>query len=112
MNIVVACMVFFLAATQAWPEEMDWTEGNYWPSQDANQADLEEMAYNRYPMKIARNLRPDQFYGVMGKRNSESKGTSPKRQKADSFIGLMGKRSLSSESEKRNNKYESIRRRK
>ncbi|XP_073438404.1 protachykinin-1-like [Dendrobates tinctorius] len=112
MNIVVACMVFFLAATQAWPEERDWTEGNYWPSRDLNQADLEEPAYDRYPMRIARKLRPDQFYGIMGKRHSESKRPSPKLQKTDSFFGLMGKRSLSSESEDRNTEYESVRRRK
>ncbi|XP_069588537.1 protachykinin-1-like isoform X1 [Ranitomeya imitator] len=77
-----------------------------------SEEDLEEPAYDRYPMRIARKFRPDQFYGIMGKRNSESKRASPKIQKADSFIGLMGKRSLSSESEDRNTEYESVRRRK
>ncbi|XP_072010980.1 protachykinin-1-like [Engystomops pustulosus] len=111
MNIVVACMVFFLAATQAWPEETDWTEGN-WPSEDTRQTDLEEPAYDRFLMRIARKLKPDQFYGIMGKRDNTLKRTSPKRQKLDSFIGLMGKRSLSSGSEERNIAYDSSRRRK
>ncbi|XP_056374918.1 protachykinin-1-like [Hyla sarda] len=112
MNIAMACMVFFLAATQAWPEETDGTEGNYWPSPDQNQADLEDAAYDRYLTRIARKLKPDHFYGVMGKRISESKRTSPKRQKIDSFIGLMGRRSLSSESKERNSDYDYRRRRK
>ncbi|XP_069816725.1 protachykinin-1-like [Dendropsophus ebraccatus] len=112
MHIIVACMVLFLAATQAWPEETDWTEGNYWPAPDQSQADLEEPAYDRYPMRNARKLKLNHFYGVMGKRKTESERTSPKRQKVDSFIGLMGKRSLHSESDERNTDYDYRRRRK
>ncbi|KAM3927747.1 protachykinin-1-like [Leptodactylus fuscus] len=101
-----------MAAAQAWPDDKDWAEGNPWPSQDLSQADLAEAAYDRYLMRMARKLRPDQFYGTMGKRDSAFQRTSPKRQKIDSFIGLMGKRSLRSETEQRNSDYDYSRRRK
>ncbi|XP_075067313.1 protachykinin-1-like [Mixophyes fleayi] len=112
MNIAVACLVIFLAATQALAEEMEWTEGNYWPSSDYNQADLEEPTYDRYMLRIARKLKPDQFYGTMGKRNIDTKQSSKKGYKHGTFIGLMGKRSLSSESAERITDLNLYRRRK
>ncbi|XP_068094594.1 protachykinin-1-like [Hyperolius riggenbachi] len=110
MNLAVACVVFFLSTTQLLGEEMDWSEDTYWPDQDLSQTELDEPTYNRYRL-IARKPRPDLFYGIMGKRNTESKRSPPKWQKLDSFIGLMGKRSLSSESEERNTEAEFNRRR-
>ncbi|KAM5158328.1 protachykinin-1-like [Mantella aurantiaca] len=78
MNLIVAGLVFFLSATQLLAEDMEWTEGNFWPDSELNQVDLEEPIYNRYRVRIARKPRPDLFYGTMGKRNIESKRSSPK----------------------------------
>ncbi|XP_066441086.1 protachykinin-1-like [Eleutherodactylus coqui] len=111
MNIVVACIVLYMAVTQALPEQMGRREKDYWPSQDQHQADPEEPTYDRYLMRIVKNLNKDTFYGSMGKRNSDSVRMSPKRQKIDSFIGLMGKRSLHPESEERSTDNDNSRRR-
>ncbi|XP_063780848.1 protachykinin-1-like [Pseudophryne corroboree] len=104
MNMAVACLVFFLAATQALTEEMEWTEGSHWPSNDQYQADLEEPTYDKYMLRIARNRNPEKFYGLPGKRDIGYK--------AGNFIGLMGKRSLSSESAERKTDLDFYRRRK
>uniref|UniRef100_A0A663LLY4 Tachykinin precursor 1 n=1 Tax=Athene cunicularia TaxID=194338 RepID=A0A663LLY4_ATHCN len=53
--------------------------------------------------RMARRPRPQQFFGLMGKRDAGEQGgglgygqISHKRHKTDSFVGLMGKRSLNS----------------
>ncbi|XP_040207911.1 protachykinin-1-like [Rana temporaria] len=113
MNLVVACLVFFLSATQLLAEDMEWTESNFWPESELNQVDLDEPIY-RYRLRFARKPKPDQFYGTMGKRTAgdvEFKRSSPKRHKLDSFVGLMGKRSLRSDWQESSNEMDFIRRR-
>uniref|UniRef100_A0A8C5T4A8 Tachykinin precursor 1 n=1 Tax=Malurus cyaneus samueli TaxID=2593467 RepID=A0A8C5T4A8_9PASS len=57
--------------------------------------------------RMARRPRPQQFFGLMGKRDAGERGAglaaahaslhaSSLRHKTDSFVGLMGKRSLNS----------------
>uniref|UniRef100_A0A8C5T367 Tachykinin precursor 1 n=1 Tax=Malurus cyaneus samueli TaxID=2593467 RepID=A0A8C5T367_9PASS len=46
--------------------------------------------------RMARRPRPQQFFGLMGKRDAGYGPISHKRHKTDSFVGLMGKRSLNS----------------
>ncbi|XP_063777415.1 protachykinin-1 isoform X3 [Pseudophryne corroboree] len=72
--------------------------------------------FENFLQRIARKPRPDQFYGLMGKRNNgygqlsrkRFGQISRKRYKSDSFYGLMGKRSLFPGSSERNtiNNYE------
>uniref|UniRef100_A0A8C5MND5 Uncharacterized protein n=1 Tax=Leptobrachium leishanense TaxID=445787 RepID=A0A8C5MND5_9ANUR len=114
MNIAVACLVFFLALTQALPGEMEFNEDRYWPESNQNQADLQsdidDPVLERYLLRIARKARPAQVYEIFAKRSNDLKRLSPERQK--NFVGLMGKRSLSSESEERDVKLDFNRRRK
>uniref|UniRef100_A0A8C0BK76 Tachykinin precursor 1 n=1 Tax=Buteo japonicus TaxID=224669 RepID=A0A8C0BK76_9AVES len=51
--------------------------------------------------RMARRPRPQQFFGLMGKRDAGYGQISHKRHKTDSFVGLMGKRSLNSGSSER-----------
>uniref|UniRef100_A0A1D5RJ01 Protachykinin-1 n=1 Tax=Macaca mulatta TaxID=9544 RepID=A0A1D5RJ01_MACMU len=46
--------------------------------------------------RIARRPKPQQFFGLMGKRDAGHGQISHKRHKTDSFVGLMGKRALNS----------------
>ncbi|XP_077350044.1 protachykinin-1-like [Lithobates pipiens] len=113
MNLIVACLVFFLSTTQLLAEDMEWTEGSLWPESELNQIDLDEPIY-RYRLRFARKPKPNHFYGTMGKRNTgdmEFKRSSPKRHKLDSFVGLMGKRALGSDSQESSNEMYFIRRR-
>ncbi|XP_073488754.1 protachykinin-1-like [Aquarana catesbeiana] len=113
MNLIVACLVFFLSATQLLAEDMEWTEGSLWPESELNQVDLEEPIY-RYRLRFARKPNPERFYAPMGKRNKddiELNRPSPKRHNPASFIGLMGKRSLGSDSQESSNELYFIRRR-
>uniref|UniRef100_A0A8C6YAY3 Tachykinin 1 n=1 Tax=Naja naja TaxID=35670 RepID=A0A8C6YAY3_NAJNA len=52
--------------------------------------------FEHFLQRIARRPRPQQFYGLMGKRDAGYSPVSHKRYKTDSFVGLMGKRSLNS----------------
>ncbi|XP_053322260.1 protachykinin-1-like [Spea bombifrons] len=103
MKLTIACVVLFLAAIQAQSEEVEFNEDSYWPYSNQNQADLqqdiEDPAFERYLLRIARKSRPSPVIELIAKRSKEFKRMSPKRHKIESFIGLMGKRSLSPESE-------------
>ncbi|XP_067865916.1 protachykinin-like isoform X2 [Heterodontus francisci] len=48
--------------------------------------------------RMARKPRPEQFFGLMGRRSYENKPLTRKRHKLESFVGLMGKRSSADES--------------
>ncbi|XP_020855715.1 protachykinin-1 isoform X3 [Phascolarctos cinereus] len=102
MKILVALAVLFLASAQAFAEEMGANDDlNYW----ADWSDSDQIK------RIARRPKPQQFFGLMGKRDADTSvekqvgmlkalyghgQISHKRHKTDSFVGLMGKRSLTS----------------
>ncbi|XP_018124976.2 uncharacterized protein LOC108720096 isoform X2 [Xenopus laevis] len=108
MNTVLACLIVLLTASQTLAEEMEFNEDSYWPYSDQIQADfVEGPVFERYLLRPERKPKSEVFYTSMGKRNSEKRETSLKRNKVffglmskkgstsgNDFIGLMGKRTL------------------
>ncbi|XP_012875426.1 PREDICTED: protachykinin-1 isoform X2 [Dipodomys ordii] len=99
MKILVVLAVFFLVSTQLLAEEMGANDDlNYWSDwSDSNQI-KEELPepFEHLLQRIARRPKPQQFFGLMGKRDAGHGQISHKRHKTDSFVGLMGKRALNS----------------
>ncbi|XP_004767885.1 protachykinin-1 isoform X1 [Mustela nigripes] len=129
MKILVALAVFFLVSTQLFAEEIGTSDDlNYWSDwSDSDQikalrllaqgsaprGNSEELPepFEHLLQRIARRPKPQQFFGLMGKRDADSSiekqvallkalyghgQISHKRHKTDSFVGLMGKRALNS----------------
>ncbi|XP_036103244.1 protachykinin-1 [Molossus molossus] len=114
MRILVALAVFFLVFTQLFAEEIEGNDDlNYWSDWSDSDHIKEELPepFEHLLQRIARRPKPQQFFGLMGKRDAESSmkkqvarlkafygngQISHKRHKTDSFIGLMGKRALNS----------------
>ncbi|XP_069815496.1 tachykinin-like peptide isoform X1 [Dendropsophus ebraccatus] len=109
MKVLVAFAVVMLVAAQVFAAEIGLDEVD-WPYSDQIQEELP--VFENFLQRIARKPRPDQFYGLMGKRNNGYGQMSRKRYKSDTFYGLMGKRSLSSGSTERNTIQNYERRRK
>ncbi|XP_075683854.1 protachykinin-1 isoform X1 [Rhinoderma darwinii] len=109
MKIIVAFAVIMLVSAQVFTAEIGLDEID-WPYSDQIQEELP--VFENLLQRIARKPRPDQFYGLMGKRNNGYGQMSRKRYKSDSFYGLMGKRSLFSGSSERNTIHNYERRRK
>ncbi|XP_061442195.1 protachykinin-1 isoform X1 [Rhineura floridana] len=115
MKFLAVLAVLFLVSAQAFAEELgdnedlsywsDWSEG------DQNKEEL-PLPFEHFLRRIARRPRPQQFYGLMGKRDAGYGPLSHKRHKTDSFVGLMGKRSLDSGSSEWNTAQMYDRRRK
>uniref|UniRef100_A0A6I8QKP2 Tachykinin precursor 1 n=1 Tax=Xenopus tropicalis TaxID=8364 RepID=A0A6I8QKP2_XENTR len=101
MKILVAFAVVLLVSAQVFAAEIGFNEDSDWPYSDQIQEDIQGPVIERILQRIARKPRPDQFYGLMGKRNNGMDHTSF-RYKSGSFFGLMGKRSLDSGSSERN----------
>ncbi|XP_048193853.1 protachykinin-1 isoform X2 [Perognathus longimembris pacificus] len=99
MKILVAFAVLFLLSTQLFAAEIDANDDvNYWSDwSDISQVkeDLSE-PIEHFLQRIARRPKPQQFFGLMGKRDAGHGQISHKRHKTDSFVGLMGKRALNS----------------
>ncbi|XP_054847836.1 protachykinin-1 isoform X1 [Eublepharis macularius] len=99
MKLLVALAVLFFVSAQALAEELgDTDELAYfsdWSDGDQNKEEL-PFPFEHFLQRIARRPRPQQFYGLMGKRDAGYGPLSHKRHKTDSFVGLMGKRSLNS----------------
>ncbi|XP_053322257.1 tachykinin-like peptide isoform X2 [Spea bombifrons] len=102
MKILVAFAVILLISAQVFAAEIGLNEDIDWPYSDQIQEELQGPVFESLLQRIARKPRPDQFYGLMGKRNNGFGQISRKRYKSDSFFGLMGKRSLYSGSSERN----------
>ncbi|KAE8596312.1 hypothetical protein XENTR_v10016050 [Xenopus tropicalis] len=110
MKILVAFAVVLLVSAQVFAAEIGFNEDSDWPYSDQIQEDIQGPVIERILQRIARKPRPDQFYGLMGKRNNgfgqisrkRFGQISRKRYKSGSFFGLMGKRSLDSGSSERN----------
>ncbi|XP_009463499.1 PREDICTED: protachykinin-1 [Nipponia nippon] len=90
MRLPLAFALLLLASAQALAQEMGATDDlSYW----SDWSDGDQVK--------ARSPRPQQFFGLMGKRDAGYGQISHKRHKTDSFVGLMGKRSLNSGSSER-----------
>lgn len=110
MKILLALAVFFLISTQLLAEEIRADDGlNYWSDwTDSDQ--IKELAepVEHLLQRIARRPKPQQFFGLMGKRNAgkaipvvvflagHAHFSNKKRHRTDAFYGLMGKRALNS----------------
>uniref|UniRef100_A0A8C5MSK8 Tachykinin 1 n=1 Tax=Leptobrachium leishanense TaxID=445787 RepID=A0A8C5MSK8_9ANUR len=120
MKILFAFAVILLVSAQVLAAEIGLNEDIDWPYSDQIQEELQGPVFENLLQRIARKPRPDQFYGLMGKRNNgfgqisrkRFGQISRKRYKSDSFYGLMGKRSLYSGSSERNTLQNYERRRK
>ncbi|KAM9216769.1 protachykinin-1 isoform 1-T1 [Dugong dugon] len=120
MKILVALAVFFLVSTQLFAEEIGANDDlNYWYDWSDSDQIKEELPepFEHLLQRIARRPKPQQFFGLMGKRDTDSSiekqvallkalyghgQISQKRYKTDSFVGLMGKRALNSVAYERN----------
>ncbi|KAK1334886.1 hypothetical protein QTO34_004457 [Cnephaeus nilssonii] len=114
MKILLALAVFFLISTQLLAEEIRADDGlNYWSDwTDSDQIKVGlSQPVEHLLQRIARRPKPQQFFGLMGKRNADSSTVkqvallkaldghahfSNKKSKTDAFYGLMGKRALNS----------------
>nr|XP_010970625.1 protachykinin-1 isoform X6 [Camelus bactrianus] len=99
MKICVALAVFFLVSTQMFAEEIGANDDlNYWSDWSDSDQIKEELPepFEHLLQRIARRPKPQQFFGLMGKRDAGLGQISHKRHKTDSFVGLMGKRALNS----------------
>ncbi|CAM4519197.1 protachykinin-1 isoform X1 [Lepidochelys kempii] len=115
MKILVAFAVLFLISAQVFAEEIGANDDlNYWSDwSDTDQLKEElPLPLEHFLQRIARRPRPQQFYGLMGKRDAGYGQISHKRYKTDSFVGLMGKRSLNSGFSEKNTAQNYERRRK
>ncbi|NWV46760.1 TKN1 protein, partial [Daphoenositta chrysoptera] len=96
MRLPLAFAVLLLALAQALGEEMGTTDDlSYWSDSDQAKEKL-PLPLEHFLQRMARRPRPQQFFGLMGKRDAGYGQISQKRHKTDSFVGLMGKRSLNS----------------
>ncbi|KAM9216770.1 protachykinin-1 isoform 2-T2 [Dugong dugon] len=105
MKILVALAVFFLVSTQLFAEEIGANDDlNYWYDWSDSDQIKEELPepFEHLLQRIARRPKPQQFFGLMGKRDTGHGQISQKRYKTDSFVGLMGKRALNSVAYERN----------
>ncbi|XP_070364917.1 protachykinin-1 isoform X2 [Equus asinus] len=99
MKILVALAVIFLVSTQLLAEEIGANDDlNYWSDWSDSDQIKEELPepFEHLLQRIARRPKPQQFFGLMGKRDAGHGQISHKRHKTDSFVGLMGKRALNS----------------
>nr|XP_003222171.1 PREDICTED: protachykinin-1 isoform X1 [Anolis carolinensis]XP_008110766.1 PREDICTED: protachykinin-1 isoform X1 [Anolis carolinensis] len=115
MKSLLVFAVLFLVSAQAFAEELgDPEELSYWADWADGEQNKEELPlpFEHFLQRIARRPRPQQFYGLMGKRDAGYGSLPHKRHKTDSFVGLMGKRSLNSGSSEWNTAQMYERRRK
>ncbi|XP_075413717.1 protachykinin-1 [Tenrec ecaudatus] len=112
MKILVALAAFFLISTQLFAREIEANdELNYWNDWSDSDQIKEELPerFEHLLQRIARRPKPQQFFGLMGKRDVDTSlenqvallkalygrgQVSHKRYKTDPFVGLMGKRAL------------------
>ncbi|NXU52688.1 TKN1 protein, partial [Turnix velox] len=104
MRLPLAFAVLLLASAQALADEVGAPDDlSYWSDwSDGDQAKEElPLPLEHFLQRMARRPRPQQFFGLMGKRDAGERGggwvpLSSSWHKTDSFVGLMGKRSLNS----------------
>nr|KAF6470400.1 tachykinin precursor 1 [Molossus molossus] len=74
MRILVALAVFFLVFTQLFAEEIEGNDDlNYWSDWSDSDHIKEELPepFEHLLQRIARRPKPQQFFGLMGKRDAE-----------------------------------------
>ncbi|XP_044285316.1 protachykinin-1 [Varanus komodoensis] len=94
MKLLALLAVLFLVSAQVFAEELgEPDELNYWADWSDAEQNKEPLAlpFEHFLQRIARRPRPQQFYGLMGKRDAGYGPLSHKRHKTESFVGLMGK---------------------
>uniref|UniRef100_A0A6I8N5C7 Tachykinin 1 n=1 Tax=Ornithorhynchus anatinus TaxID=9258 RepID=A0A6I8N5C7_ORNAN len=113
MNLVaVAAVLFLVSATGSVADEpVGGDDLGYWGDWSPPDQAKEELpdVFEHFLQRMARRPKPQQFFGLMGKRDagelglavSKSHLLNPRQMcfsghKAESFVGLMGKRSLNS----------------
>ncbi|KAM8810830.1 protachykinin-1 [Eudromia elegans] len=104
MRLPLALAALLLASAHGLPEEMGASDDlSYWPAWPEGERGKDELPlpFEHLLQRMARRPRPQQFFGLMGKRDAGYGQISHKRHKTDSFVGLMGKRSLNSGSSER-----------
>ncbi|XP_043823032.1 protachykinin-1 isoform X3 [Dromiciops gliroides] len=75
MKILVALAVLFLASAQAFAEEMGANDDlNYWADWSDSDQLKEELSepFEHFLQRIARRPKPQQFFGLMGKRDADT----------------------------------------
>ncbi|XP_030045812.1 protachykinin-1 isoform X3 [Microcaecilia unicolor] len=85
MKMLIALAVFVLVAAQVFAEEIGYSQESDWPYSDQIQDsspyrtllqlkkikdELQGPLFENFLQRIARKPRPDQFFGLMGKRNT------------------------------------------
>ncbi|XP_007902952.1 protachykinin-1 [Callorhinchus milii] len=95
---LLAVTVILMVLAEVFCEEMSPDEDtSLWG--DRSQEDLlEPDSVRELLRRMIRKPRPEQFFGLMGRRSAGSKPLTRKRHKLESFIGLMGKRSSAADS--------------
>ncbi|XP_028926070.1 protachykinin-1 [Ornithorhynchus anatinus] len=100
MNLVaVAAVLFLVSATGSVADEpVGGDDLGYWGDWSPPDQAKEELpdVFEHFLQRMARRPKPQQFFGLMGKRDAGPGQMALKRHKAESFVGLMGKRSLNS----------------
>uniref|UniRef100_A0A670JYR8 Tachykinin 1 n=1 Tax=Podarcis muralis TaxID=64176 RepID=A0A670JYR8_PODMU len=89
MKFLAVLTVLFLVSAQAFAEELgDNEELNYWSDWSDGDQNKEELPlpFEHFLQRIARRPRPQQFYGLMGKRDS---GYSPLSHKSKLMLLLL-----------------------
>nr|XP_023658297.1 protachykinin-like [Paramormyrops kingsleyae] len=83
---LLSAVLLFLIMTEVFCEEYDPSdyENDLIDRDQIQDSRLTSEALNTILRRAARKPRPQQFFGLMGRRSS--------RQKLNSFVGLMGKR--------------------
>ncbi|NP_001090006.1 tachykinin precursor 1 L homeolog precursor [Xenopus laevis] len=92
MKILVAFAVILLISAQVFAAEIGLNEDSDWPYSDQIQEEIQGPVIERILQRIARKPRPDQFYGLMGKRNNGLGQISRKRYKSGSFFWTYGQK--------------------
>ncbi|KAG8519870.1 Protachykinin-1 [Galemys pyrenaicus] len=80
MKMLVALAVFFLVSTQLFAEEIGANDDlNYWSDWSDSDQIKEELPepFEHLLQRIARRPKPQQFFGLMGKRDAGEMGSHP-----------------------------------
>ncbi|XP_078084113.1 protachykinin-like [Mustelus asterias] len=97
---LLALTVSLLVLTEVFCEEISPNEVvSLWAVSDHSQdTKLQPDSVRELLKRVARKPRPEQFFGLMGRRSFENKPLTRKRHKLENFVGLMGKRSSAADS--------------
>ncbi|XP_063040839.1 protachykinin-1 isoform X2 [Engraulis encrasicolus] len=95
MKLLLSAVVLFLALAQVFCEEFGAKEDpDYWVNSIQIQDEwFPSDSFREILRRMTRKPRPNQFFGLMGKRSSANAQITRKRHKINAFVGLMGKRS-------------------